>query len=257
VERVDTAPIVHEDRDRTWSVSDGDRQVQLAGHRSPIVMAQEVEVPTATRARKPTPIPRSLSPEETYLRFPLGREHYRRSESSWEEAGRPTAEVRLSTEGDDLVISIDVNKLPTVFAPAREENPLDNEHPDINSDGAQVHAWIPEVGQCVWLFVPESQPQVRVSRRHGGEADTPPESEPSAQWHVIPGGWSMTMRLPRRLGAGPPFTHFLLDVIVNEIAPGRERRRGQLVLSGGGDWIYLRGDRQSPAHFLPFVIADE
>jgi hypothetical protein len=32
------------------------------------------------------------------------------------------------------------------------------------------------------------------------------------------------------------------------------RRRGQLALSGGGDWIYLQGDRQSPARFLPLVI---
>jgi hypothetical protein len=29
--------------------------------------------------------------------------------------------------------------------------------------------------------------------------------------------------------------------------PGRERRAGQLVWSGGGGWVYLRGDRQSAA----------
>jgi hypothetical protein len=28
--------------------------------------------------------------------------------------------------------------------------------------------------------------------------------------------------------------------------PGRLRRAGQLVWSGGGGWVYLRGDRQSP-----------
>jgi hypothetical protein len=36
------------------------------------------------------------------------------------------------------------------------------------------------------------------------------------------------------------------DVIVNEMAAGRERRVGQLVWSGGGGWVWLRGDRQDP-----------
>jgi hypothetical protein len=48
-----------------------------------------------------------------------------------------------------------------------------------------------------------------------------------------------------------------MDLIVNEMATGRMRRRGQLVLSGGGGWIYLQGDRQSPARFLPIVIERE
>jgi hypothetical protein len=29
--------------------------------------------------------------------------------------------------------------------------------------------------------------------------------------------------------------------------PGRVRRAGQLVWSGAGGWIYLRGDRHDPA----------
>jgi hypothetical protein len=48
-----------------------------------------------------------------------------------------------------------------------------------------------------------------------------------------------------------------LDVIVNEMPPWRERRRGQLVLSGGGDeHVYLRGDRQPVERLLPFLLAD-
>ena len=36
----------------------------------------------------------------------------------------------------------------------------------------------------------------------------------------------------------------MIDVLVNETEPGRERRRGQLVLSGAdGDFVDLRGDR--------------
>jgi hypothetical protein len=39
------------------------------------------------------------------------------------------------------------------------------------------------------------------------------------------------------------------DLIVNELLPGRMRRSGQLVWSGGNGWIWLRGDRQDPSRF--------
>jgi hypothetical protein len=48
-----------------------------------------------------------------------------------------------------------------------------------------------------------------------------------------------------------------IDVLVNDAAPGRERRRGQLVLSGAqGEFVYLRGDRHDGARLLPFMIVD-
>jgi len=34
------------------------------------------------------------------------------------------------------------------------------------------------------------------------------------------------------------------DLLVNEMLPGRVRRAGQLVWSGGNGWVWLRGDRQ-------------
>ena len=39
---------------------------------------------------------------------------------------------------------------------------------------------------------------------------------------------------------------FNLQVSINEAAPGRQRRRGQLSLVGSG-WVYLRGDREHPS----------
>ena len=39
------------------------------------------------------------------------------------------------------------------------------------------------------------------------------------------------------------------DLIVNEMRSGRTRRAGQLVWSGGGGWVWLRGDRQDPARY--------
>jgi hypothetical protein len=44
-------------------------------------------------------------------------------------------------------------------------------------------------------------------------------------------------------------------VVVNEMPRGRERRRGQLVLSGAGaGWAYLRGDRQDAGRLIPLVL---
>jgi hypothetical protein len=49
-----------------------------------------------------------------------------------------------------------------------------------------------------------------------------------------------------------------LDVIVNEMPRGRERRRGQLVMSGGaGEFVYLRGDRHDPQRLITLRLADD
>ena len=48
-----------------------------------------------------------------------------------------------------------------------------------------------------------------------------------------------------------------LDVLVNETTVARERRRGQLVLSGAqGEFVYLRGDRHDRARLVPLMITD-
>ena len=39
------------------------------------------------------------------------------------------------------------------------------------------------------------------------------------------------------------------EVLSHEALPGRVRRAGQLVWSGGNGWVWLRGDRQDPARF--------
>jgi hypothetical protein len=44
-------------------------------------------------------------------------------------------------------------------------------------------------------------------------------------------------------------------VLVNESAPGRDRRRGQLVLSGArGEFVYLRADRHERERLLRFAV---
>jgi hypothetical protein len=49
-----------------------------------------------------------------------------------------------------------------------------------------------------------------------------------------------------------------IDVLVNEKPDNRERRRGQLVLSGSnGEFVYLRGDRQDADRLIPIKLIDE
>jgi hypothetical protein len=48
-----------------------------------------------------------------------------------------------------------------------------------------------------------------------------------------------------------------VQVVVNDMAPSRARRRGQLVLAGGaGEHVYLRGDRENPIVFTRFLLGD-
>jgi hypothetical protein len=57
-----------------------------------------------------------------------------------------------------------------------------------------------------------------------------------------------------RIVSGAPF---LADVIVNDMSPDRERRRGQLVLGGASnEFVYLRGDRHDAERHLAFTIVD-
>jgi hypothetical protein len=78
-----------------------------------------------------------------------------------------------------------------------------------------------------------------------------------ATWRLTGTGYVVRCEIPRSAIGDRDARDFMLDVIVNEISPDRERRRGQLVLSGArGEWVYLRGDRQDSSRALPFRISE-
>jgi hypothetical protein len=105
-----------------------------------------------------------------------------------------------------------------------------------------------------WLLVPELADGVRVLPL--ASADLPL----AAAWTRSATGYALTARISRSALAArcAPAGRFRLDVLVNESAPGRERRRGQLVLGGvaPGERVYLRGDRHDLRHAPTFVLPD-
>lgn len=195
--------------------------------------------PTASVAAPSTRVPeRTHVPHDTTIAFALGEPHYRMTEESWQDAGRPTAAVQLSAVGDAITIRIraTLNRTPH-FAPAVAINPLDNELADANSDGAQLHWRSATTG--VWnsvIAVPEGD-HVRLTAAEGALDDV------TADAHADDAGFTMLFTVPWP----DPTRPFAFDLIVNDCPADRERRRGQLLLSGAhGESAYLRGARQSP-----------
>lgn len=188
----------------------------------------------------------------------LGERHYRRSEQPWANAGAPKAILQVAAGVQLVDIDIRVFKEDPVFAPHRSTNALDNEDPDINSDGVQLYLYLPDSrAHASWLLVPEPGGHLRATLREAG-GDVPPLN---AEWRLTSDGYRVRVSLPRGSRGLGVDRHFMLNVVINEISRDRERRRGQLIAtgadSGGGEWVYLRGDREDPKRMLAFEIVDD
>lgn len=178
----------------------------------------------------------------------LTEDHYRRSEQSWSEADRPAATVTLTWTGDSLLIDVAVPRSDLNFVPATVTNRYDNEHPDVNGDGVQLYVRT-ALGIGAWMLVPDSLSDGVRTRTIDASGI---EQLPVARWERSGSGYRMTIEMAT---SAPPLG---IDVIVNEMPRGRERRRGQLVMSGArGEFVYLRGDRHEPERLLPLRFADE
>lgn len=257
---------VHAPRGDCWTIdalSNGERRsFSLGGVRS-VVAAPAAESDAAGWAlagsddgylASASHAPRLLSSGEA-VSFALGRDSYRTSEESWESAGRPRADVVFRYEDGILSVSVDVEKSPLYFRPADATDPrLDNENPDINSDGVQLHIYIPRGrGLASWLAIPEPDGGVRLHAGAGQGIEAPLR----ARWRPTAAGYSMHLALPISALGVRTGQVMGAQVVVNDMTPHRARRRGQLVLTGGaGERVYLRGDRESPVAFTRFVLGD-
>lgn len=181
----------------------------------------------------------------------LGEEQYRRSDESWDAVGRPTAAVTITITESALLVSVEVATTEPVFVPRDAVNAYDNESPDINGHGVQFYLDTLD-GSAAWMIVPELgvyQPRVRAIAGWGHFALLESTWRKTASGFVI----DLQVALPKESAAREGT--IWLDVLVNESAPGRERRRGQLVMSGAeGEFVYLQGDRHDRRRLVPFVV---
>ena len=191
-----------------------------------------------------------LPPAALPAAYRLGERHYRRSEESWHVAGEPHAEVSLSiAHGRTVSISVRVEPSHRLFVPPDTENSLDNEPAAINGDGVQLYLACGGASGA-WILIPVADGDVVTTLPIAGWGSG---LSVEATWRATESGYALDARVVLPAAGGV----MSLDLIVNEIAPGRSRRRGQLVLSGAaGEFVYLRGDRHDPQRLLRFLVPD-
>jgi len=182
----------------------------------------------------------------------LGESHYVQTEQSWADADRPTVHAQLVVTESAFIVDLDIRTGPVVLQPAPESNPLDNERSDTNADGVQWYMARP--GDHDWFASALVVPSASVDAPELPVRSTPLVTNPSCAPRVAArktdAGWAVRFTWDRgQLPVGDDGV-FCFDVVVNERPPERERRRGQLVFSGGGGFGYLRGDRHERARAL-------
>lgn len=256
-----------------WTIEqEGQRPIVLRGAREPrppFVPLLQIDPPTpvaapAFRVAGPPPLDGSLAGFELAEPLQLGLEdQYRRSEDAYPGPDDFSASAYAAWDEQALYLAVAVTKPEVCLRPdGAPPLKLDNDPDDIHSDGLQVYV-APEInasspngdgaGSVGYLIVPEQRGHgVRVhptsdtrSHQTRGEAGAA-----TGRWQRTDTGYCVTVAIPWPEGVYPHAgARVSFDLIVNELLPGRLRRVGQLVWSGGGGWVWLRGDRQDPSRF--------
>ena len=180
---------------------------------------------------------------------PLGLDHedqYRRSEEPYAGAEEFSASAAVHWDEHGIYVGVDVRK-PELRVRSAAAPPLrlDNDPDDIHADGVQIYVRpAPDRPVYGFLVVPSGEDgSIRVHPASGTAGDP---SMVRGAWQPTDGGYSLTVGIALPEWSPRPEDQIGFDLLVNRIEEGRERRSGQLVWSGGGGWIYLRGDRQDP-----------
>jgi hypothetical protein len=184
---------------------------------------------------------------------PLALDHedqYRRSEEPYSGPDDFSAVAFANWDDAALYLAVEVTKPDVVLRPAAGPPLLlDNEPDDIHSDGLEIFLQ-PDSDSAPYGFLVALDPDddaLRV-RAVAGFAGDP--AMVSGAWSATDTGYLVTLalRVPD-WGTRQGGDRIGFDLLINEMLPDRERRAGQLVWSGGGGWVWLRGDRQDPARF--------
>ncbi|HEV8597945.1 MAG TPA: heparinase II/III family protein [Gemmatimonadales bacterium] len=170
---------------------------------------------------------------------------YRRSEEPYDPE-RFSAQAWVNWDGEALYLAAEVRK-PELLVRGPDVPPLelDNEPEDIHSDGLQVYLGEGD-GSEAWgfLVVPGEAGSLRTRPIEG-----PSPAKLSGSWAPTDAGYLVTLRLDHPgISLLGPGARLRFDLLINELQPGRQRRAGQLIWSGGNGWIYLRGDRHDISH---------
>lgn len=172
-------------------------------------------------------------------------DHYRRSEEPYDPE-RIWAEAWVNWDLETLYLAVHVRK-PEVVVREADSTPLelDNEPDDIHQDGVQLYLRWPDDRISGFVIVPDPTGGVRFRALSDSI-----ESEVSGAWSRTDDGYVLTVGLKDpRMAEFKADDRLGFDLLINEMTPERVRRLGQLVWSGGGGWVYLRGDRQDPGRF--------
>ena len=189
---------------------------------------------------------------------PLELDHedqYRRSEEPYDGPEEFSARAYVNWTDGALYLAVEVIK-PEVFPrdPAAPPLRLDNEPDEIHADGLQVYLRpIPDGPVYGLVLVPSTASSDLLIRPVDGTAAVAGMAEGS--WQRTEAGYTLTARLTLPDGLPwHPGAQIGFDLLVNRMSPGRVRREGQLVWSGGGGWVWLKGDRQDPARFGTLLL---
>ena len=191
-------------------------------------------------------------------RDPLELDHedqYRRSEEPYAGPEEFSARAYVNWGDEGVYLALEVTKPELVIRdPDTPPLLLDNEPDEIHADGIQLYIRLPRDGSVLGLLiVPSSKGGLSV---RGIEGTVGKGAVVRGDWARTDAGYLLTVALaiPQwadlRAGDAVGF-----DLLVNQMLPERLRRVGQLVWSGGGGWVYLRGDRQDPARFGTLELA--
>ena len=237
-----------------WEVQVGAERVRLSGTRPTVPALQpllELDRPTpvtgtALRVDRPPALDGTLDGFDLAepLRLDL-EDQYRRSEEPYAGPEEFSVAVCVNWDDDALYLAVDVTKADLCFRPGQAPPlRLDNEPDDVHSDGVQLYVRSAEEGAVAgWLIVPEEGDGGGL-RVRGAGATGGPEMVRGA-WRRTDVGYRITAAIaPPDWSRSHVGGRIGFDVIVNEMLPGRVRRAGQLVWSGGDGWVWLRGDRQ-------------
>ncbi len=244
-----------------WEMTTSSGRVRLAGARAPEPPFEpilELDKPTpaagaALRVDPASPPALDGSLAGFDLSEPLRLEledQYRRSDEPYPGPEDFSAVAYAAWDDAAFFLAVAVTKPGLCFRPP-DAPPLrlDNEPDDIHSDGVQVYLGDPDGGAAVgYLVIPE--PPGASIRVRGAGVSPGAAADVRGAWRRTERGYCVTIAIAwpewQRAHVGGELR---FDLLVNEMAPGRERRSGQLVWSGGNGWVWLRGDRQEPERF--------